>query len=59
MIICFPTCWHITMAGAGFRVFLKVDHSANVDRTILVEYTIGSVVELEIYTFVKDITRFW
>ena len=27
------------------RVFPKVDHSANVDRIVLVEYTIGSVVE--------------
>ena len=28
------------------RVFPKVDHSANVARIVLVEYTIGSVVEL-------------
>ena len=27
------------------RVFPKADHSANVDRIALVEYTIGSVVE--------------
>ena len=30
------------------RVFPKVDHSANVAKIVLVEYTIGSIVELNI-----------
>ena len=29
------------------RVFPKIDHSARSDRIVLVEYTIGSVVELK------------
>ena len=30
----------------NIQVFPKVDHSANVARIVLVEYTIGSIVEL-------------
>ena len=32
---------------ADIRVFPKTDHSARADRILLVEYTIGSVVELK------------
>ena len=42
------------------RVFPKVDHSARSDRIVLVEYTTGSVVELNFcQRFGKDLTRFW
>ena len=42
------------------RVFPKVDHSARSDRIVLVEYTTGSVVELNFcQRFAKDLTRFW
>ena len=34
------------VSKATIRVFPKVDHSANIARIVLVEYTIGSVVEL-------------
>ena len=39
----------LTVANSQFvfsRVFPKVDHSARSDRIVLVEYTTGSVVEL-------------
>ena len=35
------------------RVFPKIDHSSRSDRIVLVEYTIGSVVELKI----KDLPK--
>ena len=42
------------------RVFPKVDDSARSDRIVLVEYTTGSVVELNFcQRFGKDLTRFW
>ena len=40
--------------------FPKIDHSANFTRIILVDYSIGSVVELNFcQRFGKDFTRFW
>ena len=49
-------CLQITI----IRVFPKVDHSARSDRIVLVEYTTGSVVELNFcQRFDKDLTRFW
>ena len=40
------------------RVFPKVDHSANIARIVLVEYTIGSVVELHFWQrFAKDLAK--
>ena len=40
--------------------FAKVDHSARSDRIVLVEYTTGSVVELNFcQKFGKDLTGFW
>ena len=38
------------------RVFPKVDHSARSDRIVLVEYTTGSVVELN---FCSDLPKIW
>ena len=38
----------------SYRVFPKIDHSANVTRIVSVEYAIGCVVELN---FVKDLPK--
>ena len=39
-------CQQLVLVLVNNRVFPKVDHSARSDRVILVEYTTGSVVEL-------------